>query len=342
MQPLETATETRVSAWLFSAAGIKDAQLGPLLAGGNANVTRLVESPVGRFVLRHPPLNAVSDKAAAGIAREFRALQALHGRAPVPKPVAWCDDTTILGQPFAITEWIDGASLTTELPPAYHQDAGAVNALGREMITALAATHSIEWQGLLPDGFGFPETFVSRQIDRWMDTRAKHSVRDLPLLADIAQWLRANLPQAARASIIHCDFHLDNCLVAHDRPELLAVLDWEMATLGDPLIDLGMCLFFWRRDPATSLGFAHVQALSNRADALEPLALADLWAQLTGMDHAHLNFYRVFAAWRLAAIVEGAYVLYRHGKVDTPYARGLEHDVPNLLREAAAHIEGGL
>ena len=342
MQPLDTAAEARFSAWLASAAGIEDARLGPLLAGGNTNVTRLVEARDGRYVLRHPPLNAVSDKASAGIAREYRALQALHGRAPVPRPVAWCDDASILGQPFAITEWIDGVSLTTTMPAAYRQDAGSVNALGRDMIGALAATHRIAWQELLPDGFGFPDTFVARQIDRWLDVRAAQMVRELPLLSEIAGWLRAHLPQPGRASIIHCDFHLDNCLVSRKAPELLAVLDWEMATLGDPLIDLGLCLFFWRRDPEAALGFAQVQGLSNRPDAMEPLALADLWAEQTGFDHTHLGYYRVFAAWRLAAIVEGAYVLYRHGKVDTAYARGLEHDVPNLLREAVAHIEGGL
>ncbi|WP_221794151.1 phosphotransferase family protein [Aquisediminimonas sediminicola] len=341
MQPLGADADARFAAWLGDVAGLDEARLGPLLTGGNANVTRLVESRQGKFVLRHPPVHAVSDKAAAGIAREFKVLTALHGRAPVPRPVAWCDDPTILGQPFAITEWLDGVALTTSLPPSYPQGVEAVNALGREMITGLAAVHRIDWQEVLPVDFGRPESFVSRQIDRWLEVRQQHAVRSLPLLDEIAVWLRANLPPVARASVIHCDFHLDNCLVSRLEPRLLAILDWEMATLGDPLIDLGLCLFFWRRDPTRALGFAQVQALSNHADVIAPAALADLWSQISGIDYGQLNYYRVFSAWRLAAIVEGAYVLYCQGKDESDYARGLEFDVPNLLREVAVNIDEG-
>jgi aminoglycoside phosphotransferase (APT) family kinase protein len=153
--------------------------------------------------------------------------------------------------------------------------------------------------------------------------------------------LLANRPPAGRASIIHCDFHLDNCLMALDGPRLKAILDWEMATIGDPLIDLGLCLFFWRRDPEAQLGFPQVQALSNRADVMPIKQLAEAWSNATGFDHDRLDYYMVFAAWRLAAIVEGAYVLHCEGKADTAYARGLVHDVPNLLREAAAIVERG-
>jgi aminoglycoside phosphotransferase (APT) family kinase protein len=341
VQPVEVETANRFAIWLNAAAGVEEARLGPLLAGGNANVTRLIETKQGRMVLRHPPVNVVSDKAAAGIAREYKALQALYGRAPVPRPIAWCDDTSILGQPFAVTEWLDGVALTTELPKSYPQDAAAVNALGREMITGLAAVHSIAWQGLLPDHFGRPDTFVERQIERWMDVRRQRAVRDLPLLEQIANWLTTMRPAMTRASMIHCDFHLDNCLVSRDRPQLQAILDWEMATLGDPLIDLGLCLFFWRRDPAKPLGFPTVQGLSNRPGVIEPMALADLWSTHTGIDHGQLNYYRVFSAWRLAAIVEGAFVLHREGKEDSAYARGLEFDVPHLLQEAAGYIEKG-
>jgi len=98
-------------------------------------------------------------------------------------------------------------------------------------------------------------------------------------------------------------------------------------------------LFFWKRDPAQPLGFGHVQSLTNRDDVMSAEALADLWSDLTGFDHGSLTYYKVFAAWRLAAIVEGAYILHRQGQDDRPYARNLEHDVPNLLREAAAHID---
>jgi len=339
VQPLGGAQA--FAAWLEQTTGLEDVRLGAALSGGNSNVTRLVETRQGRLILRHPPVNVISDKAAAGIEREYTVIKALEGRAPVPRTVAWCSDRSVLGQPFAVTEWIEGVALGTELPAAYSLSPETIDALGLEMMRGLATVHAIAWREVLPESFGRPDTFVERQIERWMAVREQSQVRSLPLLAELGKWLLANRPVVSRASIIHCDFHLDNCLMALERPHLNAILDWEMATIGDPLIDLGLCLFFWRRDPGAPLGFPMVQGLSNRPDAIARARLAAEWSKATGFDHDHLAYYMVFAAWRLAAIVEGAFVLHREGKEDTPYARGLEHDVPNLLQEAAIIAERG-
>ncbi len=333
MQPLGGAQA--FAAWLEQATGFEDVRLGAALSGGNSNVTRLVETRQGRLILRHPPVNVISDKAAAGIEREYTVIKALDGRAPVPSAVAWCGDRSVLGQPFAVTGWIEGVALSTQVPATYPSGPETISALGLEMMRGLATVHAIDWQEVLPASFGRPDTFVERQIARWLAVREQSQVRSLPLLAELGKWLLANRPAAGRASIIHCDFHLDNCLMALDRPRLNAILDWEMATIGDPLIDLGLCLFFWRRDPAVQLGFPQVQGLSNRPDVIAPARLAEEWSKATGFDHDDLAYYMVFAAWRLAVIVEGAFVLHREGKEDTPYVRGLEHDVPNLLQEAA-------
>jgi aminoglycoside phosphotransferase (APT) family kinase protein len=344
VQSLAPEAQSRLLDWLEKTAGLVKPRLGPLLAGGNANVTQLIETDTGRFVLRHPPFVAISDKAAAGITREYAALEALQGLAPVPRPVAWCADTNVTGQSFSVIEWLDGVSLTTALPEDYlpaRAAHDAVSALGEEMIRGLAAVHRAPCQARLPERFGQPALFVERQIRRWLDLRAADSVRSLPLLEEVADWLLAHRPECQNPSLIHCDFHLDNCLVDKREPRLIGILDWEMATLGDPLIDLGLCLFFWQRDPDGEIGFPHVQALSNRSDIISAEALADLWAHLTGFDHRHLGYYKVFAAWRLAAIVEGAYVAHRRGLDDRDYARNLERDVPYLLREAAQHIDKG-
>ena len=138
---------------------------------------------------------------------------------------------------------------------------------------------------------------------------------------------------------VRCDFHLDNCLSSPHQPEVRAVIDWEMATLGDPLVDLGLCLFFWKRDPASPLGFGFVQAISNHPAAPERAEMADIWSRASGRGHEAITWHIVFSAWRLAAIVEGAWLLHVEGKVSSDYARGLEYDVPNLLREAAALVE---
>ncbi|WP_298287779.1 phosphotransferase family protein [Novosphingobium sp.] len=341
MQPVADLRPGLLEQWLGDATGRDEIRLGDVLTGGNSNVTRLIETRQGRLVLRHPPVNVVSDKAAAGIEREYRAISALYGKAPVPKPVAWCSDASVIGQPFAVTEWIDGHALSERLPPDWPQTAQAIDALGLAMVRGLAQVHALDWRETVDPGFGRPEGFVERQIARWLKVRENDAVRELPLLAQIAAWLRAHEPQQPRASVIHCDFHLDNCLMARTGPELRAILDWEMATLGDPRIDLGLCLFFWQRDAAASPGFAFVQGLSNRTDVISPRALAYAWSEASGLDHDSIDYFIVFAAWRLAAIVEGAWVLQCRGKEDTAYARGLEHDVPALLREAAAIIDKG-
>jgi len=337
VQPV--GAEDRFTAWMQEATGLDDVRLGAVIAGGNSNVTRLVETRHGRLVLRHPPVNVVSDKAAAGIEREYTVINALGTRAPVPRAVAWCADPSILGQPFAVTEWIEGVALGTDLPVNYPQGPETIDRLGLEMMRGLATVHSVDWREVLPAGFGRPDTFVQRQIERWLGVRAQNSARELPLLVQVADWLLANQPALGQTSIIHCDFHLDNCLMAIEGPQLKVILDWEMATIGDPLIDLGLCLFFWGRDPAAKLGFPHIQAISNRSDVMPVEQLADVWSKATGFDHGQLNYYRIFAAWRLAAIVEGAYVLFCQGKADSDYARGLFDNVPNLLREAAAIID---
>lgn len=337
MQPVTTGTDHRLADWIGENAGLHDVEVGHRLAGGNANVTRLVTAREGRFVLRHPPADTVSDKAAAGISREFAAISALSGTAPVARPVAFCSDVEVIGQPFSLTGFVDGVAISDSLPGGYGED--AVERLGLSLMETLGAIHRVDPAPLQARGFGRPDGFAERQVRRWLKIRAEHRVRDLPLLDEIGAWLLANLPADRDAAIIHCDFHLDNCLAARDRPEVLAVIDWEMATLGDPLVDLGLCLFFWKRDPAAPLGFGFVQAISNRRDAPGRDRLAEAWSQASGRDHADLPWYIVFSAWRLAAIVEGAWQLYVQGKVSSDYARGLEYDVPNLLREVATLVE---
>lgn len=338
MRDLEADASQRLSRWLAEKAHLPNARPGALLAGGNANITRLVESDAGRFIMRQAPAQAVSAKASAGIEREYKLLRAVHGSALVPRPVAWCADLDVVGAPFSITEFVEGVAISEALPPAYGADAAVINAIGEVLIDGIADVHGIDWSARLPSDFGRPADFLQRQIGRWRDIRGKDTVRELPALEEIADWLTATAPTDGASRIVHCDFHLDNCLFARNAPSLNAIIDWEMATIGDPMIDVGLLLMFWKRDEAYSIGFSFVQRVTNRPDVVDPRVLADRWSARTGISSEKLDWYRVFAFWRLAAIVEGAYVLYRRGEVDTSYAQGLERDVPALLAEAGALI----
>lgn len=332
---LAVGAHASFAAWAGGALGAHEARLGEALGGGNANVTRLVVIDGERMVLRHPPAHTVSDRAAAGIRREYDVMRAIAGKAPVPQPVAFCEDLAVLGAPFLLARFVDGVAITDTLPPTYPKDAATTRRIGEALVDALAAVHRIDWRGTLPDGFGRPEGFVQRQIERWLAVRRKESVRALPLLERLGEWLLENLPDDDPATIIHCDYHLDNTLFDPAEPRLRAIVDWEMATVGPPLLDLGLLTMFWNRSAAKHRGFPAIQAVSNRADAPSAQDLAERWSAASGHSIANLAYYQAFAFWRLAAIVEGAHVLFGRGLVDTPYARGLTQDVPALLAAAA-------
>lgn len=329
------ALPEQLTNWLEAEAGIGGVRLVRPLAGGNANVTSLIETSDGPMVLRHPPAATVSALAGAGIAREFRFVSAMAGKAPVAEPIAFCDDPTVLGVPFAITRFVEGVAITDSLPSSYPDTPACRNAIGENLIDALARVHAID---PVPSGLGSLEkgsSFALRQIERWRGEREKKSVRDLPLIEKLGAWLAENASPAEAVRITHCDFHLDNVLMDPRQPKVKAILDWEMATLADPLVDVGLVTAMWNRDESGPLGFAFVQRISNHPDVIGGDELADRWARTTGLSIERLRYFQAFALWRLAAIVEGAYVLYRGGQVDGAYERGLEHDVPALLEAAA-------
>lgn len=343
MQVISDPAE-RFARWLEDEAGIAGARIVRPLAGGNANVTSLVETASGPMVLRHPPADTVSDLAGAGIEREFRFISAIAGKAPVAEPVLFCKDLDVLGAPFSLTRFVGGAAITDSLPPAYADSVATRDAVGHALIDALASVHAIV---PVPAGLGDESkagNFVARQIERWRKVRSASTVRDLPLIEALGAWLADNVPMPEAVRIVHCDYHLDNVLMDLNEPRVEAILDWEMATLADPLVDVGLVTAMWNRDENLPLGFGFVQRVSNVPGVVGGDDLARRWARATGLSIDHLRYFQAFALWRLAAIVEGAYVLFREGQVDGAYERGLEHDVPALL-DAARRIverEGGI
>ena len=318
--------------------GLKDAHIEQRLSGGNSNVTELLRHSGGTLIVRRAPTNAISDSASKGIAREYQMLSALKGRVPVPDVMGFCTDPGILGDPFIVMQCIDGVSITTTLPNLYADTAATLNTIGEELIDALAAIHNVEWQALPLNRSASPPSYLKLQIERWMQVRGVAPLRDLPLMQAIGTVLLRQLPPPQRSSIIHGDFHLDNTLFARDKARLAAVIDWELASLGDPLSDLGLALAFWGPRRVEPPGFAFVQAVSRRPGLLSRTDLATRWSRATGIGAESLQFYCAYALWRLAAIVEGAHELQVRGRVNSEYARGLAYDVPRLLEEAALLI----
>ncbi len=289
--------------------------------------------------MRSAPANTISPRAHLGVHREALVLSELQGYALVPEVIAWNEDPSIIGRPFSLIECIEGISITNELPPSYDGIA-AVNILGEQVIRELARIATAPWERLRDAKLGKPEKFLERQIERWLSIRRDTYVRALPEIEEIGNWLLKNLPDDSPAGVVHGDFHLDNTMCDPYQPEVKAVIDWEMATVGDPLIDLGLFLMFWGPRKIEDPGFGHIQEVSRREGVVDRRALVSLWSFETGVDIRHMDFYMTFAFWRLAAIVEGAYCLHFKGDINSDYAQGLEYDVPALLTEARLAMLG--
>ena len=307
------------------------------ISGGNSNETSLLTAPAGRWILRRPP-NAVISATANDLGREFRILTALAGRSvPVPRAIAFAPAGQATDRPCLLMEYSEGYPLTDRWP-AWPQ-AATIGQVGRAAIEALAALHQVDFEAAGLAGFG-AAGYLERQVARWRGQYEQHRVRDLPLFDSLGDWLEANRPAEGPPTILHGDFHLDNCLITPGPPaRVSAIIDWELATVGDPLVDLGLLLGFWGTDRARPIAMERVQALSRLPGAPGRRALADYYTSLTGRSTQALAFYMVLALFKLAAIVEGAYARYLGRDVDSPYARALGADVPRLLRDAA-HLAG--
>ena len=339
---MDSDATDQVGAWLRSSLGWEGAEFVSALSGGNSNLTWQFRDDARACVVRTPPVDDISPTSARGIQREAQILQAIENYSVrAPRVLAWCEDEAVIGRPFLVQEWIDGVALTDALPAAYADSSDSVNRLGESLIDQLTALHSVPTDLEALQKLGRPEQFVERQIERWLGVRKNHAVRDLPELFSLGEWLGRNVPDSSATTVIHGDYHLDNTLAAKDRPEILAIIDWELATVGDCYMDVALMLMFWgdyrtQEPPA----FRALQAVSRRTGVVSRRELAGRWAEALDRPLNHLNFYMALAFWRLAAIIEGAYGLHIAGKLDSDYARGLEYDVPALLAEARAAAAG--
>ena len=324
--------------WLRTATGADGPFSVDRLAGGNSNETLLVRAPGASWVLRRPPA-ATFDARAHNVEREYRVLMALADtHVPVPRPVAVSSQATPDGPPALLMERVEGVSITDDLPDGY--EPGSVRDVGLGTIDALADLHALPWRELGLEDFGRPADFLDRQVGRWRSQYASYRHRDLPDFDVVAEWLETNRPPEAEPGILHGDFHVDNCLFSPTEPvRLLAVIDWEMSTIGDPLLDVGLLLGLWGDDRPMPCAMSRIQGFSRAPGAPSRAELARRYEERSGRSLEHLAYYMALALWKLAAIVEGAHLVYTTGRLDSEYARDLEHDVPRLLAEARRFTE---
>ncbi|MGQ0826574.1 MAG: phosphotransferase family protein [Actinomycetota bacterium] len=282
-----------------------------LIAGGRSNLTYFVGDDAHEWVLRRPPLGHVLPTA-HDMSREYKVLAALSDtNVPVPRPLAFCEDIAVNDAPFYVMERVDGTILRTpaELSTLTPGDARRCS---EALVDVLVSIHAVDYSSVGLSDFGRPAGYLERQVRRWGEQWEHSKTRALPAIDELARRLRAALPQSPPPTIVHGDYRLDNTMLAGDDPgRVIAVLDWEMATLGDPLADVGLFLVYWARDEALPGVGADIDPSAGFMTRDEVITR---YAATSGRDVTHLDFYEVLAAYKLAIILEGIHARFLMGK----------------------------
>jgi aminoglycoside phosphotransferase (APT) family kinase protein len=319
----------RLSRWLQDVPIPGDGPLESItpLPGGAQNLLFTLRRADGtELVLRRPGRHLREDTAAAFL-REGRVLTALAGT-PVPHPhlYASCSDDGVLGAPFSILEKIDGFTPRGQLPGSYGTDPGWRRALAFDMIAGAAKLAAVDPGAVGLGDLSRTSGWLDRQVPRYLKMLASYretpGYRDAesPLVGVVAQWLEAHRPPESRIGIVHGDLQFANVMFQHHFPALAAIVDWEMASLGDPLLDVAWILTAWREagdPPGSEPQLQPWDGMPGRAE------LVAHYAELTGRDVSHFRWFQVLACFRLAALLEGGYVRALNGKMNRAIGDGL-------------------
>lgn len=311
---------------------------GPVTASpignGHSNVTYLLRRGDARWVLRRPPRGPLPPSA-HDVVREARLLRALGPLgARVPEMLAVCDDKAVMGAPFYVMAFVDAHVVSEQLPEGLDVLA-ARQGIANELVDALVELHAIDATHPSLAGFGRPDGYLARQLKRFSRLLEMTATRRLPDLERAAEWLRVNLPASQATTVVHGDYRLGNMMYASSAPpRLTAILDWELATLGDPLADLGYLTATWAAPddpPNPMLDLSQVTRLRGFPDRD---ALARRYSDITGASLEELAWYQVLALWKSAIFLEGSYRRFLAGTTSDAYFARLAEGVPALGRAA--------
>jgi len=305
------------------------------LGGGSQNELTLIERGGQRMVMRRPPATAVADRL-DGIRREHRLVKALQGSdVPHAQYVAGTDDADLLGMPFYLMEAVDGwspADLQGWAPP-FDTDREARRGLALELVRGAALLSQVDWKARGLEGFGRPENFHERQVDRWLAFLARIQCRELPGLDEAAAWLRTHKPRRFEPGIMHGDYQFANVMYRHGAPaELAAIIDWEMTTIGDPLLDLGWVLVSWGPE-ADDMKHARYVDLAGMPSRDEMLAH---YEAISGRSTEDIDYYIVLARFKLGIVLEQSYSRLLAGHGVNPVVKSFGPIVAELIRKAAS------
>jgi aminoglycoside phosphotransferase (APT) family kinase protein len=306
------------------------------IGDGHSNLTFLVEREGARAVLRRPPRGPLPPSA-HDVAREARLLSALRPLGvPVPEVLATCEDDAVIGAPFYLMAWVDGDILTDGMPASLEGEAETIT---ERLVDGLVELHAVDPTVDELSGFGRPDGYLARQLKRFGGLYEVNATRPLPDLEAVADWLAANLPDSPASTVVHGDYRLGNVMMGSSPTRIAAILDWEMATIGDPLADLGYLTAMWSEptDPPNAVSDLSTVTRSSGFPGRDFMTAR--YAEKTGRPVDALPWYQVLALYKAAIFLEGSYRRYSEGTTADPYFAGLESGVPALAAAARARTE---
>ena len=310
--------------------------------GGYSNLTYLLRSGDRELVLRRPPFGARVETA-HDMGREFRILSALRPVfAKVPRPLLYCEDRSVLGAPFYVMERVEGAILRAPVPAGEAPPAEQVSALAGSFVATLVELHGVDVEAAGLGGLGHPEGYVRRQVEGWAGRYRRAATDEIPAMDRVATWLDDNAPAERGVALIHNDYKYDNLVLdPHDWSVVRAVLDWEMATVGDPWMDLGTSLGYWvdpdDPEPLHQLNLSPT-ALPGNPTRVE---LVQRYAERRGEDPGPVVFYYAYGLFKLAVIIQQIYARWHAGLTKDPRFAGLLEGVKACAWAADRAVERG-
>jgi aminoglycoside phosphotransferase (APT) family kinase protein len=303
--------------------------------GGHSNLTYLIRYGSNEFVLRRPPVGPVAPTA-HDMPREYKLLKAVHPLFPLaPKPILLCENADVIGVPFYLMERRRGVIVRSSVPPSIGVNSSVRRGVSEAVVETLVKLHAVEIQDSGIVQLGKPIGFVGRQVDGWAKRWERSKTGDLSQMEEVIQWLRVRVPvdDGEAATIVHNDFKLDNVMLDEQEPtRVVAVLDWEMATVGDPLIDVGLFLAYWTMKGTESNN--SLRAITHGPGWLTREEIIDLYEKATGRNLSHIVFYETFARFKVAVVIQQIYFRYVRGQTRDERFANLDIMVKQLAQDA--------
>jgi aminoglycoside phosphotransferase (APT) family kinase protein len=342
VRPGEELDPAKLGAWLEETLGLAGALAVQQFPSGYSNLTYLVAKGDTELVLRRPPVGS-QVKSGHDMDREYRVLSALAPvYPPAPRPLGRCADASVIGAPFYVMERRRGIILRRTFPPGLAVDPPLLRRMCEALVDQLAALHAVDVAAAGLADLGKPDGYARRQVEGWSERWVKAKTEEVPDIDALSAWLRERVPAESGASLVHNDFKFDNVVLAPDDPtRIVAVLDWEMCTLGDPLMDLGTTIGYWAEagdDPAWKAMAFGPTAMEG---AMTRRELVERYAERTGRDVGDMLFYYAFALLKIAVIVQQIHYRWKHGFTKDPRFATLDEVVRVLGRSALAAIARG-